>query len=92
MVGVLIRGGNGWGATWGEVVGVLIAGIEITLARSPLATGLCFGGHKIWNITFLSREWRARNLILSCTLRKCLVCFWLKLSSDFAVMSEENDM
>ena len=44
MVGVLIRGGNGWGATWGEVVGVLTAGIEITLARSPLATGLCFGG------------------------------------------------
>ena len=24
--------------------------------------------------------------------KKCLVCFWLKLSSDFAVMSEENDM
>ena len=55
MVGVLIRGGNGWGATWGEVVGVLIAGIEITLARSPLATGLCFGGGTKFGILLFFR-------------------------------------
>ena len=62
------------------------------LARSPMATGFCFGRAENLEITFFSLEWRARNLVLICTLKKCLVCFWLKLSSDFAVMSEENDM
>ena len=69
-----------------------IAGIEITLARSPMATGFCFGRAENLDNYFFSPEWRARNLILICTLKKCLACFWLNLSSDFAVLSKENDM
>ena len=53
---------------------------------------LALGEQKIWKITFFLPEMESENLILICTLKKCLFCFWLKLSSDFAVMSEENDM
>ena len=72
------------------------SGIEITL-RPDRQWRLDFASdqQKIWKITCFSPEWRAKNLILICTLKKCLVCFWtfwLKLSSDFAVMSEENDV
>ena len=52
-----------------------LTGIEITLARSSMATGFCFGKQKIWKITLFSPEWRARNLILICTLKSTLSAF-----------------
>ena len=72
-----------------EKLSFAIARIAITLSRSPMATRFCFGQAE--NYLF-SPEWWARNLTPIFTLKKCLVCFWLKVSSDFAVMSEVNDM
>ena len=53
---------------------------------------LALGEQKFGKLRFFFARMESENLILICTLKKCLVCFWLKLSSDFAVMSEENDM
>ena len=54
---------------------VMHAGIEITLAWSPMATGFSFGEQKIWKITLFSPKWWARNLILICTWESVLSAF-----------------
>ena len=51
---------------------------------------------KIWKITFFSPEWRARNLILICTLKKVSCLLLVEVVSWFCcdvwTWSEENDI
>ena len=68
------------------------SGIEIMLARSPMGTGFCFGrAENLENYFFIARM-ASEEFDPNLYFKKCLVCFWLKLSSDFAVVFEENDM
>ena len=56
------------------------AGIEITLTRSPMATGFSFGrAENLENYSFFA-QMVSEEFDPNLYLRKCLVCFWLKLS------------
>ena len=60
-----------------------------------MATGFCFGRtHRAENLEnyFFFARMASEQFDLNLYFKTCLVCFWLKLSSDIAVMSEENDM
>ena len=62
------------------------------LVQSPMATGFCLGqAENLENYLFFA-QMVSEELIIICTLKKCLVCFWSKSSSDFAVIYDENDM
>ena len=57
-----------------------------------MATGFCFGrAENLQNYFFFARM-ASEEFDPNLYFKKCLVCFWLKLSSDLAVMSEEIDM
>ena len=56
------------------------AGIEIMLARSPMATGFSFGrAENLENYSFFA-QMVSEEFDPNLYFRKCLVCFWLKLS------------
>ena len=62
------------------------------LARSPMGTGFCFGRAENLENYFFIAQMASEEFDPNLYFKKCLVCFWLKLSSDFAVVFEENDM
>ena len=69
-----------------------MAGIEIKLARSPVATGFCFGRAENLESYFYFARMASEEYDPNLYFKNVSCLLWLKLSSEFAVMSEENDI